>query len=230
MFDVVARFFTAVWSGMKTLADNPLTLAAVVIVFLIILFILNTRKVRLTPKMMATVGIAVAIGAVLDTLILYRLPQGGSVTLASALPIILLSYAYGPEVGMLAGFLQGMANLILGPYIIHPLQTLLDYPLPYMLLGTAGYFKNRFVGTGIAHLFRLAMHVLSGVIFFAAYAPDGMNEGFGLWMYSLGYNASFLVLEFAILTTILALLPWSRFLRAVRGQASQNGGDASIPR
>ena len=59
------------------------------------------------------------------------------------------------------------------------------------------------------------MHVLSGVIFFSAYAPIGKQSGLGLWLYSIGYNGSFVAVEFIILTTILIVIPWERFMSAI---------------
>lgn len=202
--------------AIKALLSEPLALAALIIVFALIIFILVTKRIKLTPLLMAQIGISVAICAVLNSIPLFRMPQGGSVTLASTLPIIIMSFAYGPEVGMLTGFLFGIVNLFLGPFIIHPLQTLLDYPLPFMFVGMAGFFKNRYLGTILSQLVRLVMHVLSGVIFFSSYAPEGQQEGLGLWLYSIGYNGSFVAVEVIILIVILAVIPWDRFLKTIK--------------
>ena len=201
--------------AVQALLSEPLALAALIIVFALIVFVLVIRKIKLTPLLMAQIGISVAICAVLNAIPLFQMPQGGSVTLASTLPIIIMAFAYGPEVGMLTGFLFGVVNLFLGPFIIHPLQTLLDYPLPFMFVGMAGFFKNRYVGTVVSQLLRLLMHVLSGVIFFASYAPEGQQEGLGLWLYSIGYNGSFVAVELIILLVILAVVPWNRFISTI---------------
>ena len=162
----MSTILTSSKEAVQALLSEPLALAALIIVFALIVFVLVIRKIKLTPLLMAQIGISVAICAVLNAIPLFQMPQGGSVTLASTLPIIIMAFAYGPEVGMLTGFLFGVVNLFLGPFIIHPLQTLLDYPLPFMFVGMAGFFKNRYVGTVISQLLRLLMHVLSGVIFF----------------------------------------------------------------
>ena len=201
--------------AVQALLSEPLALAALIIVFALIVFVLVIRKIKLTPLLMAQIGISVAICAVLNAIPLFQMPQGGSVTLASTLPIIIMAFAYGPEVGMLTGFLFGVVNLFLGPFIIHPLQTLFDYPLPFMFVGMAGFFKNRYVGTVVSQLLRLLMHVLSGVIFFASYAPEGQQEGLGLWLYSIGYNGSFVAVELIILLVILAVVPWNRFISTI---------------
>lgn len=211
----MSTILTSSKEAVQALLSEPLALAALIIVFALIVFVLVIRKIRLTPLLMAQIGISVAICAVLNAIPLFQMPQGGSVTLASTLPIIIMAYAYGPEVGMLTGFLFGVVNLFLGPFIIHPLQTLLDYPLPFMFVGIAGFFKNRYVGTIMGQLLRLLMHVLSGVIFFASYAPEGQQEGLGLWLYSIGYNGSFVAVELLILLVILAVVPWNRFISAI---------------
>lgn len=206
---------TSFGEAITALRDNPLALAALMGTLALIVFVINMRKIRLTPLLMAQIAMSVALAAVLNNIILYRMPQGGSVTLASVLPILIMSYAYGPEVGMLTGFLFGIVNLFMGPFIIHPFQTLLDYPVPFMLIGVAGYFRNRYAGAVMAHILRLIPHVLSGVIFFAEYAPEGMNSGPGLWWYSITYNAPFILGELAIILVILAAVPWTRLLKAV---------------
>ncbi|MGB4588903.1 MAG: energy-coupled thiamine transporter ThiT [Clostridiaceae bacterium] len=211
----MSTILTSSKEAVQALLSEPLALAALIIVFALIVFVLVIRRIRLTPLLMAQIGISVAICAVLNAIPLFQMPQGGSVTLASTLPIIIMAFAYGPEVGMLTGFLFGVVNLFLGPFIIHPLQTLLDYPLPFMFVGMAGFFKNRYVGTVVSQLLRLLMHVLSGVIFFASYAPEGQQEGLGLWLYSIGYNGSFVAVELLILLVILAVVPWNRFISTI---------------
>lgn len=57
-------------------------------------------------------------------------------------PILLLTFAYGKEIGFLTGFLYGLISLITDPFILHPIQMLFDYPLPYLAIGLAGYFRN----------------------------------------------------------------------------------------
>lgn len=201
--------------AVQALLSQPTSLAALIIVLGLLVFVLIAKKIKLTPLLMAQIGISVAICAVLNSLPLFKMPQGGSVTLASTLPIVIMAFSHGPEVGMLTGFIFGVVNLFLGPTIIHPLQTLLDYPLPFMLVGASSFVKNRFVGAFLGQFLRLIMHVLSGVIFFSAYAPVGQQSGLGLWLYSIGYNGSFVAVEFIILVAILAIIPWPRFMSAV---------------
>ena len=108
------------------------------------------------------------------------------------LPIVLVAYLFGTRRGVIAGFCVGLINLIFGPYIIHPIQLLMDYPIPYGALGLAGITRNSKYGLVSGYVIgvvaRGLCHVLSGVIFFGSYAPEGMSP----WIYSFGYNFSFL--------------------------------------
>lgn len=49
---------------------------------------------------------------------------------------------------------------------------------------------------------RMLSHVLSGVVFFAEYAGD-QNP----WLYSIGYNATYLIPEL-IISIVILLLIW----------------------
>ena len=61
----------------------------------------------------------------------------------------------------------------------------------------------------MASIARLACHVLSGVIFFAAYAPEGTNA----WLYSFVYNATFMFPS-VLISAALALALRKKFLKS----------------
>jgi len=131
-------------------------------------------------------------------------------------PLLLLAYRYGPGIGALGGFLFGLINMIQDPYILHPVQVLFDYPLPYMAMGLAGLFPQRILpGTALAFFTRLICHVISGVVFFASFAPAGQSP----LVYSLIFNGTYLVPEFIICAVILRLLPLERLLVAMDPQS-----------
>jgi thiamine transporter len=188
----------------KAIFESPSSILILVALLILVVAFLKFKKINFTTRLMAQVSLMLALAIVLDFFKIYKLPQGGSVTLGSMVPIILISLWYGPEIGMLTGLLFGLLSLILGPYILHPVQVLFDYPLPFLALGVAGYFrKNKYIATVIAVSLRYACHVISGVVFFADYAPEGQSP----LAYSLSYNASFLSVELIICVIILALLP-----------------------
>ena len=93
-------------------------------------------------RIMTEIGMAVALAAILNFIPLWRMAQGGSVSL-EMLPILIIALRWGAGSGMMAGVVYGLVQLALGPFIIHPAQLVLDYPLPYMLVGLAGIFSNK---------------------------------------------------------------------------------------
>jgi len=154
-------------------------------------------------------ALCVALSVVLSNFRLFRMPQGGSVTLDMA-PLFFFAYRHGFKWGVTAGAISGIFQLIFGGYVAHPAQAFLEYPAAYAMLGSAGIFgrdiKGRVAGTLVASALRLACHVLAGVIFFAAYAPEGMN----VWLYSTVYNGSYIV-PATLISAGAALILWRRF-------------------
>lgn len=208
--------------NLTKISASPASIFALLGLLLLIAALVKIKKVKFTTKLITQVAIAVALSVVLNLFKLYTLPQGGAITLGSMIPILLMAFLYGPEVGLLTGLLYGILNLILDPYILNPVQVLFDYPLPYMALGLAGYFKNNFsnadaenqnklmkfikyplLPTFIAVFVRFLCHYISGIVFFADYAPEGQS----VYLYSLIYNGSFLSIDFVICLVILAVLP-----------------------
>ncbi|MBQ7065060.1 MAG: energy-coupled thiamine transporter ThiT [Firmicutes bacterium] len=157
-----------------------------------------------TAKMLVFSAMAVAIAVVLSMLKIIRMPQGGSITLFSMFVITLIGYFYGPAQGILCGMSYGMIQLLIDPYIISPVQMLVDYPLAFAMLGLSGFFRNRsdglITGYAVSCFGRLIMSVLSGVIFFSEYAGE-MNP----WAYSIGYNIAYIGGE-ALLTVVVFMV------------------------
>ena len=157
-------------------------------------------------RVLTEAALAVALSFVLGFIVLFKMPFGGSVSL-EMIPLILLALRQGWRVGVVAGAAYGLLDLVIDPYVVHPLQLLLDYPLAFGALGLAGLFKptirGAVIGATVAVLARFVCHFLSGVIFFASYAPEGWNP----YLYSAAYNAAYLApsLAIAILVTVVLL-------------------------
>lgn len=184
--------------------SHPTSIFALIAVIIFILFWAKVKNVKFTTQLVTQIGIALALATILKIFRIYHLPQGGSVTLGSMVPILLMALLYGPEVGFITGFLYGIITLILDPYILHPIQVIFDYPLPFMALGIAGYFRNRKIaGTFLAIFGRFICHFISGVIFFGSFAPKGMSPA----IYSLTLNGIFIAVEGAICIAIMIVLP-----------------------
>lgn len=168
----------------------------------------NEGNKSINTKVLVYGGMCVALSFVLSYVKIWHMPQGGSITLASMLPLVLYAFAFGPVAGIIAGVAYGFLQLFQDMYVLHWAQVLLDYPLAFGLLGLAGIVPARIkslqvrfgLGICIGVLCRYFMHVMSGAIFFAEYAGD-MNP----WLYSLGYNATYLSVELVI-TLVLGVL------------------------
>jgi thiamine transporter len=170
---------------------------------------------KIKTRTLTEIAVVIAMSTVLSIPKLYQAPYGGSVTYGSMVPIFVLSLLRGPWVGMTAGALTGFMHLITEPYVIHPAQLILDYPLPFALLGLAGFFRRQpWLGMIVGMLGRFASHFLSGIIFFQSYA-----EGSGLnpYAYSAVYNAAYLVPEL-IISLVLGLMLYRGLGRYVEGQ------------
>lgn len=157
-------------------------------------------------RRLVTCAAAMALAMVTSFIKLASLPFGGSITLFSMMFICLIGYIYGLKTGLMTGIAYGILQFITGPYIYAPLQVLLDYPLAFGALGLAGLFSNKKYGLITGYLLgvfgRYVCHVISGYVFFGAYAPEGMNP----MIYTLGYNATYIVPE-AVVTVIMLSIP-----------------------
>ena len=148
-------------------------------------------------------AVAAALGAILSMIILYRMPQGGSVSLAAVVPIWVVALRRGPFVGAMAGVALGLINFLQNPQAIHPLQPVLDYPLAFGLLGLAGVRKeNPIFGAITAVMAKFSCHVVSGVLFFGIYVPAGQNP----LHYSLLYNLSVVLPDLVVALVVFSVL------------------------
>ena len=124
---------------------------------------------------------SIALGTILSEIKIIDFPWGGSATLLSMLIICLPGYLFGLGAGLVTGVAYGILQLLVDPYVLFPMQLVLDYLLAFGSLGLSGIFassKNGLVKgylTGI--LGRYVFTVLSGWIFFGEYAWEGGHTG-----------------------------------------------------
>ena len=168
-----------------------------------------TKKHFDTRKLVFSAA-AIALATVVSVVIkLPSLPNGGSVTLFSMLMITLIGYWYGPVVGIMSGIVYGILQFITGPYVVHPLQVILDYPLAFGALGLSGFFRDRKNGlitgyiTGVAGRFFWAC--VSGIIFYTEYVGNLQGNLLAVWG-SVLYNLTYLLPE-AAMTVVLLFVP-----------------------
>jgi thiamine transporter len=156
-----------------------------------------------STRALSEIVVVIALSTVLSYIKIYHLPQGGSITAGSMVPLLWLSLRRGAKIGIFASIVYGIVQLLIEPFVYHPVQVLLDYPIAFGVLGLAGFFKSYpLIGVVVGIFGRFVSHLLSGVIFFANYAPQGMNP----IVYSATYNGSYLIGELvvsAVLTYII---------------------------
>ena len=178
----------------------------VVIAILLLLIAMGGKEKKTDVRALTISALMIALATVLGQIKIFSMPQGGSVTLFSILPIVVCGYLLGTRRGVMAGFCVGLINLIFGPYVIHPVQLLLDYPVAFGALGLSGLTSNMKNGLTKGYILgiigRYICAVLSGVIFFGEYAPEGFNA----WTWSLWYNLTYLAAE-GIITLIVINIP-----------------------
>ncbi len=168
------------------------------------------RRGSWTSRRLASAAMCLAVAFILSYIRLFRMPQGGSVTLCSMLPIVAFSLAFGPLQGLVVGVAYGLLQLIQDLYVIHPLQVLLDYPMAFGALALGGIAGLLPIPEGIklpcavllGAFFRFVLCVASGAIFFREYAAEGQTA----LAYSLLYNLSYLGPD-ALFCTLVSCLP-----------------------
>lgn len=152
---------------------------------------------------LVTSGVLIGLGTVLSVIKVFALPFGGSVTLFSMVPLLVLAYMYGVRWGLLCGTVYGVLQMVLGATMSQafaglegwtvPVMALLDYIVAYVVIGLAGMFKGKIknhtvafsLGAVVAILLRLLCHFLSGWILWGSYASsyfEEMNNSFGAFM------------------------------------------------
>lgn len=216
--------------------DEPvfeLTAAGIVTVVILIALLIvcsvlflqkKERSARLATKQLVFSGVAMALAIVTSEIKFARLPFGGSVTLFSMLFIVLIGYWYGAAAGLMTGFAYGLLQFVLDPVFYTPFQLLVDYPLAFGALGLSGFFCNRkhglLIGYVVGVFARYVFAFLSGVLFFGAYASD--QSPIGIIVYSLGYNATYIVPEVVVTLILLAIPAVSDAMKRVRTLARES--------
>ncbi len=205
LYEVVTNEWNEVTYVPTTLGN--LLLAAVIVNLLLAAMFLSAGKSRkLSVRQLAFCAAAIALGTVLSNIKLFHFPTGGSITLLSMLVVCLPGYWFGLGAGLMTGIAYGLLQMLIDPYILFPAQLIVDYLLAFGALGLSGIFtqaKHGLVkGYLIGVLGRYGFAVLSGWIFFGAYAWEGWDP----LPYSLVYNGIYIFAEAAV-TIVLLLLP-----------------------
>ena len=159
-------------------------------------------------------GIMVALSTILSLIQLGSFPTGGSITLASMLPIVVVAYRHGILWGLGTGFCASLAQALLGLSAFSYVTTwqsilavlFLDYVFAFAGYGLAGIFRKTLkkqylamlAGACLSGFLRYVCHVISGATVWAGLSiPDS-----AALLYSLSYNATYMIPDTLILAVV----------------------------
>ena len=182
-----------------------------------------------TVRTITEVGIIAALGFVFDTLqgIISKgvFVNGGSIGFAM-IAVLIIAYRRGVLAALATGLIMGLLDVATGAYIIHPMQLLLDYILPYAVVGVAGFFKPLYdksnskglrvtwliVGVVVGGLAKFLSHYLAGVIYWAnpedfAWELNSMNPYLYCFVYNIAFIGPSIILTGALLVLMYVINP-----------------------
>lgn len=168
-------------------------------------------------------ALMIALSTVLSMLKLFQVPQGGSVTVLSMVPLVMVALLYGTRWGVFTCFAHGLLQLLLGLGNLRGLSlatlvgsVMLDYVLAFTVIGLAGVacrIKNRAVGAAVGSIIgvtlRFVCHFLSGWLLWSEVIAD-----WGSIVYSLTYNGSYMLPEI-VFTAIVSAIIWPVLYKAL---------------
>ena len=189
------------------------------LVFMAAVMVISGRKKPWTPRDIAFAAMCVSMSFILSCIKLFTMPQGGTITPASVLPMMIYIAAFGPARGLAVGCAYGLLQLFQGAYVIHPMQLLADYPMAFGALALGGFVNyikmpERLklpAAVVLGCVGRYIMAVLSGVIFFAEYAGEQ-----GAMVYSIVYNISYLGPDCLVCALVACIPGFGRLINTLR--------------
>ncbi len=215
-------YYTSPESGFNSTMLYLLSGILIVLITALSLLVGRNNKAPWNSKTIAFAGICLALSFTLS-FIKFEAAwlQGGSITLFSFLPICLFSYVYGMKKGLLVGIIYGLLQAVQDPFIVHPAQFLLDYPVAFSMIAMSGLLTDleilsnmprvKFcIGTALTGILRYASHVISGVFAFGAYALDA--EATNFLVYSAVYN-TYVFIDIALVIVVGIIILSSKSFR-----------------
>ncbi|MBQ6702360.1 MAG: energy-coupled thiamine transporter ThiT [Clostridia bacterium] len=185
------------------------------------------KKNRMATRKMAECAIMIAASVMLSMIKIYEAPLGGSVTLFSMVPLMVVSLRHGIGWGLGSSFIFSVIKLWLGAGNFAYVPTVrgivvvivLDYLLAYTAIGFAGAFRkirftksersglliSTYLGVLFACIVRFVSHFVNGAVVWYEITKNGEWNDYvqtvGMWLYSFVYNITYLGPE-----TVMALI------------------------
>lgn len=167
-----------------------------------------TKKQKV--RRIAESAIMLALATILSELAVFKLPYGGSVTLFSQVPMVVISYRYGIKWGAFSGLVMGVVQMLFGlgnfsyvsGLVAYLILIFADYIIAFGSLGLGGMFRSKIsnsavalpLGGAVVSVIRFICHFISGVTIWGDYSNGSMGA---VW-YSLTYNGSYMLPELII--------------------------------
>ena len=172
----------------------------------------DINKTREKTRALVESALLIAVGFVLSYITLFKMPQGGSVTPLSMLPLLMIGLRHGSKWGLAGGFVYAGLQMI-QDFWPPPTGTVpgyiavvgLDYIAAFTVLGLSGLFKGRKYGliyaAPLCLSLRFICHFISGIVVWGVYAGE-----LPVWLYSLTYNGPYMGIELAMTMVVGAVL------------------------
>lgn len=196
-----------------------ISIAGVFVLLGLIALMCALNKEHYDAKRIAFAGVSVAMSFTLAVIKVSPIQYGGSITLASFVPILIYAYVYGPIDGLIVGLVHGLLNFIEDPYILTPATLVFDYLLAFMSVALMGFFGKMkreekaclpvVLGCIAVFSMRFLSHLFSGMIFFA---QDAIWVSFPQWatanafIYSFIYQCIYVPADALLATAVLIAL------------------------
>ena len=150
-----------------------ISIGAIALLAVILVVICVTNK-KFDTKSIAYAAVCLATSFALSFIKVSPVTYGGSITLASFVPVLIYAYAFGAVRGFIVGLVFGVLNFISGPWFLTPMTFILDYLLAFTMIGLMGFARkftksltaNVILGTALVYVARFVMHLFAGMIYF----------------------------------------------------------------
>ena len=202
-----------------------LSIAALVLIVAVVVILCFAAR-KMNTRSIVFAGITIALSFCLSYIKVTPVTYGGSVTLASMIPVMIYAYFYGFGPGLLCGVCHGLLQFIQSPYVLTPVTFILDYLLAFASIAIVPLFKfiknkpvSLFVGITVAYAARFLFHFVSGIIYYnlgAIWVDLPTDTAF---IYSFLYQCVYLIPDWVIAAVVGIILSVSGVIDILEKQA-----------
>ncbi len=202
--------------------------SALIVLLIVAVAILLARK-KLATLDIAYAGVAISISFVLSFLKVTPVQYGGSITLASFVPLLIYAYYFGFAKALICGLIYGLLQFVQDPYILTPATFTLDYLLAFASIAFMGLFSKLplkastlILGASATFIARFTMHFISGILYFNHNAIWVNLPANSAAQYSFLYQIVYLVPDFIIYLIALLVLLKMRVIERIRPKTARS--------